>query len=166
MFMCHDCVSKDANKCEEANDANAAGVVSAAHFQSVESLMKNICNEKQQFERLELSKNELLEMFSYNQFKVRILKEKVKEERTTVYRCGTLIDLCRGPHVRHTGHVKAFKVTKVSEDAFLFHVISFIHHLVTYLGHALLISFPFSTTLLHIAPEKNSSIHEFKCVYR
>jgi threonyl-tRNA synthetase len=76
--------------------------------------MKSICNEKQPFERLELTKDELIEMFSYNQFKVRILKEKIKEERTTVYRCGTLIDLCRGPHVRHTGNVKAFKVTKVS----------------------------------------------------
>ncbi|CAG2121071.1 unnamed protein product, partial [Medioppia subpectinata] len=55
-------------------------------------------------------------MFSYNKFKVRILKEKIKEERTTVYRCGTLIDLCRGPHVRHTGNVKAFKVTKSSSS--------------------------------------------------
>lgn len=31
-----------------------------------------------------------------------------------VYRCGPLIDLCRGPHVRHTGKVKAFSVTKNS----------------------------------------------------
>ena len=28
-------------------------------------------------------------------------------------RCGPLIDLCRGPHVRHTGKVKAFDVVKV-----------------------------------------------------
>lgn len=60
-----------------------------------------------------MSKADLLEMFSYNQFKVRILNEKVTEDRTTVYRCGTLIDLCRGPHVRNTGKVKALKVTKV-----------------------------------------------------
>merc|ERR1719342_1090542 len=35
-------------------------------------------------------------------------------ETTTVYRCGPLIDLCRGPHVRHTGKIKAFSVTKSS----------------------------------------------------
>jgi len=29
-------------------------------------------------------------------------------------RCGPLIDLCRGPHVRHTGKIKAMHVTKVS----------------------------------------------------
>lgn len=69
--------------------------------------------EKQPFERLELTKEQLLEMFDYNQFKVRILNEKVTSPTTTVYRCGPLIDLCRGPHVRHTGKVKALKVTKV-----------------------------------------------------
>lgn len=76
--------------------------------------MKQIVKEKQPFERLEMSKADLIEMFGYNQFKVRILNEKIPEEKTTVYRCGTLIDLCRGPHVRHTGKVKALKVTKVS----------------------------------------------------
>ncbi len=42
------------------------------------------------------------------------MNEKVKSEKTTVYRCGPLIDLCRGPHVRHTGKVKAWQVTKSS----------------------------------------------------
>lgn len=28
-------------------------------------------------------------------------------------RCGPLIDLCRGPHVRHTGKIKALKIHKV-----------------------------------------------------
>lgn len=79
----------------------------------MESKVKQIVKEKQPFERLEMSKADLLEMFSYNKFKVRILNEKVTEDRTTVYRCGTLIDLCRGPHVRHTGKVKACKITKV-----------------------------------------------------
>lgn len=52
----------------------------------------------------------------YNQFKVRILNEKVNTPTTTVYRCGPLIDLCRGPHVRHTGKIKAFKLTKNSSS--------------------------------------------------
>jgi len=34
-------------------------------------------------------------------------------------RCGPLIDLCRGPHVRHTGKIKAMQVTKVCMSAFL-----------------------------------------------
>lgn len=61
-----------------------------------------------------MTKAELLEMFAYNQFKCRIINEKIDTDKTTVYRCGSLIDLCRGPHVRHTGKIKAMKVTKNS----------------------------------------------------
>lgn len=97
--------------------------------------MKSIVKEKQNFERLEVRKEVLMEMFKviyqcdfyfnlfinftvnfqYNPFKLRILNEKVKTPTTTIYRCGPLIDLCRGPHVRHTGKIKAFKVTKVTK---------------------------------------------------
>lgn len=76
--------------------------------------MKRGCDEKQVFERLEVTKEDLLRLFGYNQFKVRILNEKVNTPTTTVYRNGPLIDLCRGPHIRHTGKIKGFKLTKNS----------------------------------------------------
>lgn len=88
--------------------------VSNLDFPGIEEVMKKITKEKQPFERLEMKKTDLLEMFKYNPFKVRILNEKVTSDTTTVYRCGPLIDLCRGPHVRHTGKIKAFAVTKNS----------------------------------------------------
>ncbi|XP_034246624.1 threonine--tRNA ligase 1, cytoplasmic isoform X2 [Thrips palmi] len=88
--------------------------VSNLDFPVLENLMKTIVKEKQPFERLEMTKEDLLEMFKYNEFKVRILNEKVTTPTTTVYRCGPLIDLCRGPHVRNTGKIKALKVTKNS----------------------------------------------------
>uniref|UniRef100_H2YMU9 threonine--tRNA ligase n=1 Tax=Ciona savignyi TaxID=51511 RepID=H2YMU9_CIOSA len=83
-------------------------------FPGVENVMKSILKEKQPFERLEVSKENLLKMFEYNPFKVRILNEKVTTPTTTVYRCGPLIDLCRGPHVRHTGKIKSFQLYKNS----------------------------------------------------
>ncbi|XP_065215301.1 threonine--tRNA ligase 1, cytoplasmic isoform X2 [Planococcus citri] len=87
--------------------------VSNDDFPVIEGIVKNIVKEKQPFERLVVKKETLLEMFKYNQFKVRILNERVTTPSTTIYKCGSLIDLCRGPHVRHTGNVKAFKVTKI-----------------------------------------------------
>ncbi|KAG2466935.1 SYTC protein, partial [Polypterus senegalus] len=95
MFLDNDCVS--------SND-----------FPAIETLCKKIIKEKQLFERLEIKKETLLEMFKYNAFKCRILNEKVTTPTTTVYRCGPLIDLCRGPHVRHTGKIKAMKIHKNS----------------------------------------------------
>lgn len=88
--------------------------VSSNDFPCLENLCKKIMKEKQPFERLEIKKETLLEMFKYNTFKCRILNEKVTTPTTTVYRCGPLIDLCRGPHVRHTGKIKALKVHKNS----------------------------------------------------
>uniref|UniRef100_A0A8C5CWU5 threonine--tRNA ligase n=1 Tax=Gadus morhua TaxID=8049 RepID=A0A8C5CWU5_GADMO len=88
--------------------------VSSTEFGALESLCKAVVKDKQPFERLEVSKETLLEMFKYNKFKCRILNEKVTTPTTTVYRCGPLIDLCRGPHVRHTGKIKALKIYKNS----------------------------------------------------
>uniref|UniRef100_A0A8C9VKP4 threonine--tRNA ligase n=1 Tax=Scleropages formosus TaxID=113540 RepID=A0A8C9VKP4_SCLFO len=88
--------------------------VSSNDFPCLENLCKKIVKEKQPFERLEVKKETLLEMFKYNKFKCRILNEKVTTPTTTVYRCGPLIDLCRGPHVRHTGKIKSLKIHKNS----------------------------------------------------
>ncbi|XP_036040740.1 threonine--tRNA ligase 2, cytoplasmic isoform X2 [Onychomys torridus] len=89
-------------------------VVSSTELSALENICKTIIKEKQPFERLEARKDSLLEMFKYNKFKCRILKEKVDTPTTTVYRCGPLIDLCKGPHVRHTGKIKAIKIFKNS----------------------------------------------------
>ncbi|XP_069321905.1 threonine--tRNA ligase 2, cytoplasmic [Eulemur rufifrons] len=88
--------------------------VSSTELSALENICKTIIKEKQPFERLEVSKEVLLEMFKHNKFKCRILNEKVNTPSTTVYRCGPLIDLCKGPHVRHTGKIKAIKIFKNS----------------------------------------------------
>uniref|UniRef100_H0XAZ1 threonine--tRNA ligase n=1 Tax=Otolemur garnettii TaxID=30611 RepID=H0XAZ1_OTOGA len=88
--------------------------VSSTELSALENICKDIIKEKQAFERLEVSKEILLEMFKYNKFKCCILNEKVNTASTTVYRCGPLIDLCKGPHVRHTGKIKTIKIFKNS----------------------------------------------------
>ncbi|XP_065186810.1 threonine--tRNA ligase 1, cytoplasmic-like [Sycon ciliatum] len=90
--------------------------VVAGDYSKLDTLVKKISKEKQPFVRLEMTKADLLEMFKYNEFKCRIINERVTTPTTTVYRCGPLIDLCRGPHVRHTGKVKAMAITKNSSS--------------------------------------------------
>uniref|UniRef100_A0A5F8AQ70 threonine--tRNA ligase n=1 Tax=Macaca mulatta TaxID=9544 RepID=A0A5F8AQ70_MACMU len=97
--------------------------VSSTELSALENICKAIIKEKQPFERLEVSKEILLEMFKYNKFKCRILNEKVDTATTTVYRCGPLIDLCKGPHVRHTGKIKTIKIFK-EQELFFFHDLS------------------------------------------
>ncbi|KAI8063587.1 hypothetical protein BC940DRAFT_243122 [Gongronella butleri] len=94
--------------------------VSQSDYANLEKLVTSITKEKQPFVRLELTKENLLEMFKHNPYKVHIINDKIPDgTSTTVYRCGPLIDLCRGPHVPHTGRVKAMAVIKNSSSYFL-----------------------------------------------
>ncbi|KAM9883931.1 threonyl-tRNA synthetase [Verticillium dahliae] len=94
--------------------------VQASDWKPLESIVGSIVKEKQKFERLEMTKDELLEMFSYNKYKQHIIKDKIADgTKTTVYRNGPLIDLCRGPHVPSTERIEAFSIMKNSASYFL-----------------------------------------------
>lgn len=96
------------------------GAVTHADYKPLKQIAEKAIKEKQPFERLTLSKEDLLEMFAYNKYKQHIIKDKIPDgTSTTVYRCGPLIDLCRGPHVPNTGRIKAFEVMKNSSSYFL-----------------------------------------------
>ncbi|KAF2200627.1 threonyl-tRNA synthetase [Delitschia confertaspora ATCC 74209] len=96
------------------------GVVESTDYKPLENIVSGIVKEKQVFQRLSLSKEDLLEMFKSNPYKQHIIKDKIPDGTfTTVYRNGPLIDLCRGPHVPHTGRIKQFKVMKNSASYFL-----------------------------------------------
>jgi threonyl-tRNA synthetase len=89
-------------------------------YSNLETLTKQAITEKQPFERLLVSKENLLKMFKHNKYKVHIINDKIPDgTSTTVYRCGPLIDLCYGPHIPHTGKIKALKVVKNSASYFL-----------------------------------------------
>lgn len=76
--------------------------------------MRKIIRDRIPFERIEVSKANLLELFSYNKFKLKIIEEQIPEHGT-VYRCGSLVDLCTGPHIRNTGKIRVFKLLTVSK---------------------------------------------------
>ncbi|XP_022733881.1 threonine--tRNA ligase, mitochondrial 1-like isoform X2 [Durio zibethinus] len=70
--------------------------------------------EKQPFERIEVTREQAIEIFSENNFKVEIINDLPVDKTITVYRCGPLVDLCRGPHIPNTSFVKAFACLKAS----------------------------------------------------
>ncbi|CAH9073953.1 unnamed protein product [Cuscuta epithymum] len=84
------------------------------HFKQIEAQAAKAASEKQPFERIEVSREQALEMFSDNKFKVEIIKDLPVDKTITVYRCGPLVDLCRGPHIPNTSFVKALACTKAS----------------------------------------------------
>lgn len=99
-------------------DIDSEYTISENDFKKIEDVVGKITKEDQPFERLIVSKTDLLRMFDYNPYKQKVLNEKVQTEYTSAYRCGTLIDLCRGPHLSKTGQIKAFKCLKTSSAYF------------------------------------------------
>lgn len=118
-FGCHLCLGPPLDEgfyYEMAMD----GAVQSTDYPALETLSKNAVKEKQRFERLVVKKEDLLEMFQYNKYKQYFINTKVPDgTSTTVYRCGPMIDLCVGPHIPHTGKIKAFMITKNSSSYFL-----------------------------------------------
>lgn len=86
----------------------------------IENEMKLVSRKKFEFQRVVLTKQQALDLFAYNPFKVQLISSKIPDDgMTTAYRCGNLIDLCTGPHVIHTGRIKMMKVTKHSSSYWL-----------------------------------------------
>lgn len=94
--------------------------VSQADFKGLESFITKIQKEKQAFTRMEIKKEDAMDMFKDNKFKLEIIKDKIPDGETcSAYRCGPLIDLCRGPHVPSTATIKSMAVTKNSSAYWL-----------------------------------------------
>lgn len=88
-------------------------MVKEADWAPLEKKAAQVFKEKQPFERLHVSIADLKEMFSYSKYKMYYIENKLPPEGSTVYRCGTLVDLCGGPHIQNTGKIKAFQIMKV-----------------------------------------------------
>ena len=59
-------------------------------------------------------------MFEYNKYKTHLIKSKVPDGGlTSIYKIGDFIDLCTGPHIKSTGLVKGFEITKHSSAYWL-----------------------------------------------
>ncbi|CAG8888024.1 unnamed protein product [Penicillium egyptiacum] len=94
-------------------------VVRESDWKSLDTKASRIFKEKQSFDRLEVSKENLKKMFAYSKYKLHYIDKLVTGESSTVYRCGTLVDLCRGPHIQNTGKIKTFKIMQNSSAYFL-----------------------------------------------
>ena len=88
---------------------------SEEQLRSIEKRMKELVKQNIKIEREEYDIETLRQMFADNQFKIEIMDEKIGEgSGSSVYRQGDFVDLCRGPHVPSTSHLRWFKLTNVS----------------------------------------------------
>ncbi|WP_309305969.1 TGS domain-containing protein, partial [Bacillus cereus] len=93
---------------------NGENQISAEDLPAIEAEMRKIVKENLPIERKVLSKEEALEIFASDPYKVELISELPDEEVITAYQQGEFIDLCRGPHVPSTGRIQVFKLLSVA----------------------------------------------------
>lgn len=79
----------------------------------IEQKMKEIVAANLPFISEEKTVDEALKLFDNQKYKVELIKD-LGGDNVTIYRQGSFTDLCRGPHVKATGEIKAFKLTSVA----------------------------------------------------
>ncbi|HHU59851.1 TPA: threonine--tRNA ligase [bacterium] len=89
-------------------------VISEEDLPAIEQEMRKISKDGKYIVRKELTKNEALEMFKEDEYKIDLINSFNEDEIITCYAQGEFIDLCRGPHVESVKEVKHFKLLKVS----------------------------------------------------
>ena len=79
----------------------------------IEEKMREIIKANLPFDHREISKSEAKQLFASQPYKLELLDE-IPDDKVGIYRQGDFTDLCRGPHIRSTGEIKAFKLTSIA----------------------------------------------------
>lgn len=90
-------------------------VIKEEDLEKIEKEMKRLSKDGKRIVRHEISKEEALEMFRNDPYKIDLISRM--DENDTVISCysqGDFTDLCRGPHVDTVKELKYFKLLKVS----------------------------------------------------
>ncbi|NPA34387.1 MAG: threonine--tRNA ligase [Chlorobi bacterium] len=84
-------------------------------IKQIEKKMLELARRKSPFKKRILSKQEAIEYYKKkgDPYKLEIL-EGIEDDVVSFYEHGNFVDLCRGPHLPHTGFIKAVKITNVA----------------------------------------------------
>jgi threonyl-tRNA synthetase len=85
-------------------------------LEKIEARMREIAAGTQPFEYIETSREEAEQRFGAagEKYKLHFLSQIPEGAKVTYYRNGPFLDLCRGPHLKSTGDIGAFKLTHVA----------------------------------------------------
>jgi len=79
----------------------------------IENKMREIIASNVPFTGEEITKEEARKLFAAQPYKLELIDD-IPDEMVTIYRQGSFVDLCRGPHVSSSGEIGAFKLTNIA----------------------------------------------------
>lgn len=86
-----------------------------AELEKIEAKMVELAKKKSEFVRKDVSKPAAVEYYKKkgDEYKLDLL-ERLEDGTITFYEQGNFVDLCRGPHIPHTGFIKAIKLLNIA----------------------------------------------------
>ena len=96
-------------------DVDSPTPILEADLAKIEAKMTELARQKEELVRTEVSKAEALKTFTEkgDEYKCELISD-LEDGTISFYTNGSFTDLCRGPHIPHTGHIKAIKLTSVA----------------------------------------------------
>ncbi|MDE6861810.1 MAG: threonine--tRNA ligase, partial [Alistipes sp.] len=96
-------------------DVDSPVAITEADLPAIEQKMVELARNKEQLVRSEVSKADALKTFTEkgDQYKCELIAD-LADGTISFYTNGAFTDLCRGPHIPHTGYIKAIKLTSVA----------------------------------------------------
>jgi len=90
--------------------------MSESDLGAIESRMRGIAQEDRPFVHETMTRSQALAEFQRRgqDYKIELINDKVEGDEVSLYRTGEFLDLCRGPHVKSTKDLKAFKLLRVA----------------------------------------------------
>jgi len=90
-------------------------IISEKDFPKIEKKFLELARNKNQYLRQEISKKEALNYFAKkgDNYKIELISD-LADGTISLYTQGNFTDLCRGPHLPHTGYIKAFKLLNIA----------------------------------------------------
>jgi threonyl-tRNA synthetase len=96
------------------------GAINSEDLPKIEKAMIRIAKGKHPFDRAEVSRDEALKVFGAQEFKIKALHGLLAEEKTvSLYTQNGFTDLCKGPHVEHTGQIGSFSIDRIAGSYWL-----------------------------------------------
>jgi threonyl-tRNA synthetase len=89
--------------------------ISESDLVKIEKKIIELAREKNSFLRKEISKGDAIEFFKTKNdpYKLELLSE-LEDGTITFYTQGNFTDLCKGPHIPHSGYIKAVKLLSIA----------------------------------------------------
>ena len=89
--------------------------ISEFNLETIEKKFIELCQKKLEFKRSEVSKKDATDFFKKkgDNYKLELIKD-LKDGEISFYEQGDFIDLCKGPHISSSNHIKSIKILNVA----------------------------------------------------